>query len=268
MSMAMAVSAASVVSVAAAASSTSRRPHSRSLIRPRHAQVAAVRPAFSKLSCKRLGGKAATSMRYTADAAEDTPSIRQMFPRGTEGIEHAEEIMLDSCSTKTGEAAVRCWEAYDAFEEEKKRAMETCDLSNIETCQELSMLEKFAESVKGTDAIVAIESMKETAYEYRRRFDSLHQAFAATDTDNSGGIDLTELKAMLSSFDVKMPNELVEAMFAKADKDSNGVIDTEEFEKFLWHPKGLFGDEGDEQVDPFLRHAAKRREAGEWHVSD
>eukprot|EP00899_Mesostigma_viride_P023930 jgi/Mesvir1/4721/Mv11590-RA.1 len=170
-------------------------------------------------------------------------------------VEHLEEVMLDSCSQKTGEAAIRCWEAYESFELEKQEASADCELGGSRGCQELYSLEAFASQVKGTDALIIMERVNGVAEAYRSRFKNLEQAFRATDLNKSGDISLDELAAMVLKFNIPGLSDKasVASLFLRCDANGDGRIDVHEFEKYLWKPTSPF--EGGLRIDPLLRQA-------------
>jgi len=62
--------------------------------------------------------------------------------------------------------------------------------------------------------------------------------FDAMDTDESGTIDLDELRKLLESLDIQFSDDEVCALFSKLDEDGSGSIDREEFS--VWF-EGAFG---------------------------
>ena len=70
---------------------------------------------------------------------------------------------------------------------------------------------------------------KKTKYLTQEQVEEIENAFILFDKDNSGSIDIHELKDALKALGVFLKRDEVKQMMTKVDKDGSGAIDQEEF---------------------------------------
>lgn len=84
--------------------------------------------------------------------------------------------------------------------------------------------------------------------------EEIKEAFDLFDTDQSGAIDLLELKSAMQSLGYESKNETIFTMLAELGKDGNSSIDFEEFLELMTGKEGLRDDRnGREEIDKVFR---------------
>merc|ERR1712100_945544 len=80
--------------------------------------------------------------------------------------------------------------------------------------------------------------------------EEIKEAFDLFDTDQSGEIDLKELKAAMQSLGYESKNDTIFTMLAELDKDGNASLD---FEEFLDLMSGKDGKDTKDEIDKIFR---------------
>jgi len=84
--------------------------------------------------------------------------------------------------------------------------------------------------------------------------EEIKEAFDLFDTDQSGAIDLWELKAAMQSLGYESKNETIFTMLAELGKGGNSSIDFEEFLELMAGREGIRDDRnGREEIDKVFR---------------
>merc|ERR1711918_205040 len=83
--------------------------------------------------------------------------------------------------------------------------------------------------------------------------EEIKTAFDLFDTDQSGEIDLKELKAALQSLGYESKNETIFTMLAELDKDGNASLDFEEFLELMSGKEGRDEKDTREEIDKVFR---------------
>merc|ERR1712146_65042 len=83
--------------------------------------------------------------------------------------------------------------------------------------------------------------------------EEIKEAFDLFDTDQSGEIDLKELKAAMQSLGYESKNETIFTMLAELDKDGNASLDFEEFLELMSGKEGKDEKDTREEIDKVFR---------------
>merc|ERR550534_613242 len=84
--------------------------------------------------------------------------------------------------------------------------------------------------------------------------EEIKEAFDLFDTDQSGNIDLRELKAAMQSLGYESKNETIFTMLGELDKDGNASLDFDEFLELMAGKDGTRDDrDGREEIDKVFR---------------
>mmetsp|Transcript_53288 Transcript_53288/g.170730 ORF Transcript_53288/g.170730 Transcript_53288/m.170730 type:complete len:172 (-) Transcript_53288:185-700(-) len=83
--------------------------------------------------------------------------------------------------------------------------------------------------------------------------EEIKEAFDLFDTDQSGEIDLKELKAAMSSLGYESKNDTIFTMLAELDKDGNASLDFEEFLDLMSAKEGRDERDTKEEIDKIFR---------------
>jgi len=83
--------------------------------------------------------------------------------------------------------------------------------------------------------------------------EEIKEAFDLFDTDQSGEIDLKELKAAMSSLGYESKNETIFTMLAELDKDGNASLDFDEFLELMSGKEGKDEKDTREEIDKVFR---------------
>mmetsp|Transcript_26340 Transcript_26340/g.78485 ORF Transcript_26340/g.78485 Transcript_26340/m.78485 type:complete len:168 (-) Transcript_26340:16-519(-) len=81
----------------------------------------------------------------------------------------------------------------------------------------------------------------------------IKEAFDLFDTDQSGEIDLKELKAAMQSLGYESKNDTIFTMLAELDKDGNASLDFEEFLDLMSGKEGKDEKDTKEEIDKIFR---------------
>ena len=71
--------------------------------------------------------------------------------------------------------------------------------------------------------------MKKVKHLTNEQCEEINNAFLLFDKDNSGSIDVNELKDAMKALGIYLKKEEVKLKMAKVDKDGSGAIDKDEF---------------------------------------
>jgi len=95
--------------------------------------------------------------------------------------------------------------------------------------------------------------------------DACREAFARFDKDNSGAVDMWELRATLQSMGQDPTDEELFDMIAEVDSDGSGEIDFSEFLKVIQSQKSKLANQDDESdtVDAFIALGGHADKTGE-----
>jgi len=84
--------------------------------------------------------------------------------------------------------------------------------------------------------------------------EEIKEAFDLFDTDQSGSIDIRELRAAMQSLGYESKNETIFTMLAQLDKDGDASLDFEEFLDLMAGKEGQRDDrDGREEIDKVFR---------------
>mmetsp|Transcript_56898 Transcript_56898/g.166625 ORF Transcript_56898/g.166625 Transcript_56898/m.166625 type:complete len:172 (+) Transcript_56898:78-593(+) len=83
--------------------------------------------------------------------------------------------------------------------------------------------------------------------------EEIKEAFDLFDTDQSGEIDLKELKAAMQSLGYEIKNDTIFTMLAELDKDGNASLDFEEFLDLMSGKEGKDEKDTKEEIDKIFR---------------
>mmetsp|Transcript_46688 Transcript_46688/g.111034 ORF Transcript_46688/g.111034 Transcript_46688/m.111034 type:complete len:172 (-) Transcript_46688:137-652(-) len=83
--------------------------------------------------------------------------------------------------------------------------------------------------------------------------EEIKEAFDLFDTDQSGEIDLKELKAAMQSLGYESRNDTIFTMLAELDKDGNASLDFEEFLDLMSGKDGKDERDSKEEIDKIFR---------------
>merc|ERR1711904_2472 len=83
--------------------------------------------------------------------------------------------------------------------------------------------------------------------------EEIKEAFDLFDTDQSGEIDLKELKAAMQSLGYESKNDTIFTMLAELDKDGNASLDFEEFLELMSGKEGKDEKDTREEIDKIFR---------------
>merc|ERR1712178_215676 len=83
--------------------------------------------------------------------------------------------------------------------------------------------------------------------------EEIKEAFDLFDTDQSGEIDLKELKAAMSSLGYESKNETIFTMLAELDKDGNASLDFDEFLELMSGKEGKDDKDSKEEIEKIFR---------------
>mmetsp|Transcript_29581 Transcript_29581/g.55359 ORF Transcript_29581/g.55359 Transcript_29581/m.55359 type:complete len:172 (-) Transcript_29581:112-627(-) len=83
--------------------------------------------------------------------------------------------------------------------------------------------------------------------------EEIKEAFDLFDTDQSGEIDLKELKAAMQSLGYESKNDTIFTMLAELDKDGNASLDFEEFLDLMSGKEGKEEKDTKEEIDKIFR---------------
>merc|ERR1740117_1916463 len=83
--------------------------------------------------------------------------------------------------------------------------------------------------------------------------EEIKEAFDLFDTDQSGEIDLKELKAAMQSLGYESKNDTIFTMLAELDKDGNASLDFEEFLDLMSGKEGRDERDTREEIDKIFR---------------
>jgi len=91
-----------------------------------------------------------------------------------------------------------------------------------------------AEDIEGKDGIVLLSKLNDSAAAYLRRFEHCRAVFCTSNLECRKARLLDELKTMLWSSGVNLPDALVDRTFYAADRDNAGRITPQLFAEVLW----------------------------------
>lgn len=83
--------------------------------------------------------------------------------------------------------------------------------------------------------------------------EEIKEAFDLFDTDQSGEIDLKELKAAMQSLGFESKNDTIFSMLAELDKDGNASLDFEEFLDLMSGNEGKDEKDSKEEIDKIFK---------------
>merc|ERR1712110_931349 len=83
--------------------------------------------------------------------------------------------------------------------------------------------------------------------------EEIKEAFDLFDTDQSGTIDLKELRGAMASLGYESKNETVFTMLQELDKDGNASLDFEEFLELMSGKEGKDEKDTREEIDKVFR---------------
>merc|ERR1712138_293934 len=83
--------------------------------------------------------------------------------------------------------------------------------------------------------------------------EEIKEAFDLFDTDQSGEIDLKELKAAMQSMGYESKNDTIFTMLAELDKDGNASLDFKEFLDLMSGKEGKDEKDTKEEIDKIFR---------------
>ncbi|CAE8581986.1 unnamed protein product [Polarella glacialis] len=83
--------------------------------------------------------------------------------------------------------------------------------------------------------------------------EEIKEAFDLFDTDQSGEIDLKELKAAMQSLGYESKNDTIFTMLAELDKDGNASLDFEEFLDLMSGKEGKDEKDTKEEIDKIFK---------------
>jgi calcium-binding protein CML len=73
------------------------------------------------------------------------------------------------------------------------------------------------------------QTLKKVKHLTNEQVEEINNAFLLFDKDNSGSIDVNELKDAMKALGIYLKKEEVKLKMAKVDKDGSGAIDKDEF---------------------------------------
>merc|ERR1712070_949435 len=83
--------------------------------------------------------------------------------------------------------------------------------------------------------------------------EEIKEAFDLFDTDQSGEIDLKELKAAMLSLGYESKNDTIFTMLSELDKDGNASLDFEEFLELMSGKEGKDEKDSKDEIDKIFR---------------
>merc|ERR1712217_86502 len=97
--------------------------------------------------------------------------------------------------------------------------------------------------------------------------EEIKEAFDLFDTDQSGEIDLRELKAAMQSLGYESKNDTIFTMLAELDKDGNASLDFEEFLDLMSEKEGKDDKDTMEEISEIVRRASRPPEDPKMEIT-
>lgn len=178
-------------------------------------------------------------------------------------LSRVEELIYDSCMIKEGEQQIECLRVADKLTKFHADTALECSLDDFK-CVVLGVLDRLCTQIQGQDGFILLNRLSSTVMAMREKFEDWEIAFAETDTDSSGDIDIDELKSMLKSMGTGLTESEASAIFFAADANGDGVISKQEFFDFMI--SAVFADEPLRamQMDPLPRGQPNFEEYMRW----
>jgi len=147
-------------------------------------------------------------------------------------LSRVEDLIYESCVVKDGEQALECLRLYDKLQKFHAEAKMECNLDDLR-CIVLDVLDRLCSGIEGKNGLVLLSKVANTMESFRTKFGNWDEAFAETDTDGSGELDLAELSAAIKKMNVGLTDKEVALVFFAADANGDGQISKEEFANFM-----------------------------------